>query len=172
MYLAKKYFSIFLLVLLAFLLQLPSNAMQLNVTLKYLVENSDVIAIVDVLAVKEIGTLPSGFKVVANMVKVNQPLKGYVAVGERLKLKTHTFEDGVDLKSGQQSLIFLRKVKNYYEVVSGLAGAWSIDKKSGKITGFGLGKSIKDVEYAIEAANKASSTQKTQPRNSERRLSL
>lgn len=173
MCLTKKHFCTFLLIALTFLIGLPSNAMQLNVTLESLVKKSDVIAVVDVLAVKEIGTLPSGFKVVANMVKVNQPLKGYVAVGERLKLKTHSnVEDDVDLSPGQQCLVFLKKVKNYYEIVSGIAGSWPIDKKSGKITGFGLGKSLKDVESAIETANKASLTPKIQSNNKKRKISL
>lgn len=141
--------------------------MQREVSLEYLVEKSDVIAVVDVIATKCVGTLPSGAQVVANLVKVDQPLKGGVAVGENLKLKTRTMmEDNASFQKGSKVLLFLRRVDNYFEVNFGLCGYWPIDK-NGKLTGYGSGKTIKDVEAVIAAP--ADSEKKS---NKDRAISL
>ena len=126
------------------------NAMIRDISLNELIKRSDVIAVVDVLAVKSVGTLPSGAQVVANLVKVNEPLKGSVAIGEKLKLKTRTIEDNASFKKGQKILLFLKKVDNYYEVVSGIAGSWPIEE-DGNLYGYGTGNNIADVKKAIDS---------------------
>ena len=140
-----------LIYFLFIILSIPANAMQREVSLEQLVEKSDVIAVVDVIATKSVGTLPSGAQVVANLVKVDQPLKGGVAVGENLKLKTRAMmEDNATFQNGTKVLLFLRRVDNYFEVNFGLCGYWPIDE-NGKLTGYGSGKTIKDVEAVIAA---------------------
>lgn len=140
-----------LLIVLLFVTVSSLNAMIKEVTLNELVRKSDVIAIVDVLAVKEVETLPSGARVVANLVSINQPLMGETAIGDRLKIKTRTIEDNASLKKGMKVLLFLKKVENYYEVAYGIAGSWPVNDE-GKIVGYGTGKSISDVENAIKLA--------------------
>lgn len=123
--------------------------MQREVSFDYLVSSADAIAVVDVLAIKNVGTLPSGTCVIANLVKVDQPLKGNLAVGEKLKIKTKTIEDEPFFEKGDKLLLFLKKEKKYYEVIAGICGCWPVNNQ-GKITGYGTGKTIKDVEKAIE----------------------
>jgi hypothetical protein len=127
-----------------------ADAMIRDISLNELIKRSDVVAVVDVLAVKSVGTLPSGAQVVANLVKVNEPLKGNVAIGEKLKLKTRTVEDNASFKKGQKILLFLKRVENYYEVVSGIAGTWPIEE-DGNLYGYGTGNNIADVKKAIES---------------------
>ena len=137
------------LLFLAVFISSSAEAMIRDISLNELIKRSDVVAVVDILAVKTVGTLPSGAQVVANLVKVNEPLKGNVAIGEKLKLKTRTIEDNAVFKAGQKTLLFLRKVNNYYEVVSGIAGSWPIED-DGSLYGYGSGKNISDVKKAIE----------------------
>ena len=127
-----------------------AGAMIRDITLNELVKQSDVIAVVEILAVKSVGTLPTGATVIANLVKVDEPLKGDVAVGEKLKLKTRTVEDSAAFKKGQKTLLFLKRIDNYYEVVSGIAGTWPIEE-DGSLYGYGTGNNISDVKKAIES---------------------
>ena len=69
---------------------------------------------------------------------------------ENLKLKTRSFEDDAVFKKGQKTLLFLKKVNNYYEVVSGIAGTWPIED-DGSLYGYGTGNNITDVRKAIES---------------------
>ena len=141
----------YLIFLLLILISLPANAMQKEVSLDYLVSRADVIAVVDIVATKNVGTLPSGTQVIANLVKINQPLKGCMAVGEKLKIKTKNIEDNPNFVKNERYLLFLIKEKNYYEIIAGFCGCWPLDNE-GRILGYGTGKSIKDVEKAIDSA--------------------
>ena len=94
----KVFFCLSVFLFFSFFSAISLNAMIRDISLDELVRRSDTIVVVDVLAVKTVGTLPSGAQVVANLVSVNQPLKGGVAIGERLKLKTRTIEDEAFLK--------------------------------------------------------------------------
>lgn len=138
-------FLVFLLLLIPY----ESNAMQRDVSLNYMVSQADIIAIADIIDAKNVGTLDSKIKVFANLVKVDSPLKGNIAVGEKLKIKTTSFEDDASLYVGKKYILFLKKEKNYYRVAFGCLGNWPIDEK-GKISGYGRGKTLKDVENAIE----------------------
>ncbi|MBP5468451.1 MAG: hypothetical protein J6Z11_04320 [Candidatus Riflebacteria bacterium] len=163
----KKTFSgfslCFFILLIVFLTNTRSKAMIRDITLEELVQKSDVVVIADVLAIKEVGTLPSGTTVIANLVEVDQPLMGGAAIGERLKIKTWGIEDNPVFKKGLRTLLFLRKVDNYYEVVSGIAGSWPI-VDDGKIAGYGTGKSLSDIEKAIENKNKKDSNKENTPK--------
>lgn len=138
------------------------NAMIKDISLDELIRRSDTIAVVDVLAVKAVETLPSGARVIANLVSINQPLMGETAIGDRLKIKTRGIEDNARLKKGMKTLLFLRKVENYYEVVAGIAGSWPITEE-GKIVGYGTGKTISEVEKAIEKIKAEKESNKTSP---------
>ncbi|MBR4329199.1 MAG: hypothetical protein IKO19_12990 [Candidatus Riflebacteria bacterium] len=140
--------SLCLLLFVVFIFS-SADAMIRDISLNELIKRSDVVAVVDILAVKSVGTLPSGAQVIANLVKVNEPLKGNVAIGEKLKLKTRTIEDNASFKKGQKTLLFLKRVNNYYEVVSGILGSWPIED-DGSLYGYGTGNNISDVKKAIE----------------------
>lgn len=121
-----------------------------TLSLDELARQSDVIALVDVIGVKSVGKLPSNVEVIANLVKVNELLKGGVAVGENLKIKTwRGIEDNPTLVEGSQVLLFLRKTENYYTVVNGLQGWWPVGD-DGKFMAMGKDKTIEDVKKAIE----------------------
>ncbi|PKL50625.1 MAG: hypothetical protein CVV42_02555 [Candidatus Riflebacteria bacterium HGW-Riflebacteria-2] len=121
-----------------------------TLSLEELANRSDVIAMVDVVGVKAVGRLPSKVEVIANLVKVNEPFKGEVAVGENLKIKTwRGIEDNPDLVKGSRVLLFLQRNDNHYIVVNGLQGWWPLDK-DGKFMAMGTGKTIEEVKKAIE----------------------
>lgn len=152
-YTCKTFLIIFHGLFLPFLFIILSNiqasAMIHELTLEQLVQSSDAIAIVDTLAVKAVGTLPSGFGVVANLVKVYQPLMGSLAVGETFKVKTWLAEDNAEMVKGGRYLLFLKKEKDYFVVTAGIMGAWPINKKE-EFLGYGIGRKISDVEAVIE----------------------
>ena len=121
-----------------------------TLSLEELVQRSDVIVMVDVTGVKPVGRLPSKVEVVANLVKVNEPLKGEVAVGESLKIKTYRgIEDNPELVEGSRVLLFLRRADNHYTVVNGVQGWWPVDA-DGRFMAMGKDKSIDDVKEAIK----------------------
>ncbi|KAF1080505.1 MAG: hypothetical protein GQF41_3329 [Candidatus Rifleibacterium amylolyticum] len=121
-----------------------------TLSLEELASRSDVIALVDVVGVKAVGRLPSQVEVIANLVKVNEPFKGSVAVGENLKIKTwRGIEDNPTLVEGSRVLLFLRRSDNHYTVVNGVQGWWPLDS-AGKFSAMGTGKTIEDVKKAIE----------------------
>ncbi len=121
-----------------------------TLSLEELANRSEVIALVDVVGVKAVGRLPSQVEVIANLVKVNEPLKGGVAVGESLKIKTwRGIEDNPNFVEGSRVLLFLRRSDSHYTVVNGVQGWWPLDE-NGKFMAMGTGKTIEDVKKAIE----------------------
>lgn len=121
-----------------------------TLSLEELASRSDVIALVDVVGVKAVGRLPSQVEVIANLVKVNEPFKGSVAVGENLKIKTwRGIEDNPALVEGSRVLLFLQRSDNHYTVVNGVQGWWPLGA-DGKFSAMGTGKTIEDVKKAIE----------------------
>ena len=121
-----------------------------TLSLETLVQSSDVIALVDVVGVKSVGRMPSKVEVVANLVTVNEPLKGGVAVGESLKIKTYRgIEDNPDLVEGSRVLLFLNRADNHYTVVNGVQGWWPVDE-DGKFMAMGKGTSLDEVKEAIK----------------------
>ena len=121
-----------------------------TLSLETLVQSSDVIAMADVVGVKTVGRLPSKVEVIANLVTVNEPLKGGVAVGESLKIKTYRgIEDNPDLVEGSRVLLFLNRAGNHYTVVNGVQGWWSVGA-DGKFMAMGKDTSIDAVKEAIK----------------------
>ncbi|EKD84137.1 MAG: hypothetical protein ACD_39C00220G0003 [uncultured bacterium] len=126
-----------------------------TLSLETLVQNSDVIAMVDVVGVKSVGRLPSKVEVVANLVTVNEPLKGEVAVGESLKIKTYRgIEDNPSLVEGSRVLLFLNRADNHFTVVNGVQGWWPVGE-DGKFMAMGKGKSLDEVKEAIKQSPQA-----------------
>jgi len=142
----KKIAVTFLMLILA----VGGYSMIETLSLEELASRSDVIALVDVVGVKAVGRLPSKVEVVANLVKVNEPFKGGVAVGENLKIKTwRGIEDNPALVEGSRVLLFLKRSDSHYTVVNGVQGWWPLEA-DGKFSAMGTGKTIEDVKKAIE----------------------
>lgn len=141
-----------LLLGLCFLLAAAGGfAMIVPVSVENLAHGADLIVIADVEGVKSAGIMPSGPEVVANLVKVDEPLKGSAAVGEKLKIKTYRLiEDNAELKEGSRVLLFLKKVEDHYEVYYGIQGCWPIEK-DGKFSGIADGRTLDEVKEAIKA---------------------
>lgn len=125
--------------------------MIIEVGLDVLAQEADLVVVADVEAVKIVGQLKSGATVVANLVKVDEPIKGLVAVGEQLKIKTYgLIEDNATLVEGSKVLLFLKKAEDHYLVHLGIQGCWPIDPKTGKLTGMGDGKTLDEVKEAVK----------------------
>ena len=139
------------LVLLLCLCVCGGHAMIIEAGLDELVQGADLIVVADVEGVKTVGQLESGATVIANLVKVDEPVKGQAAVGEKLKIKTYgMIEDNAELVVGGKVLLFLKKVDDYYKVHLGIQGCWPIDPQTGKLTGMGDGKTLEDVKEAVK----------------------
>jgi hypothetical protein len=127
------------------------NAMIIEVGLDELAQSADIVVVADVEAVKTVGSLDSGATVIANLVKVDEPIKGEVAVGEKLKIKTYgRIEDNAVLVEKTKVLLFLKKSEDHYLVHYGIQGCWPIDSKTGKLTGMGDGKTLEEVKDAVK----------------------
>ncbi|PKL38260.1 MAG: hypothetical protein CVV41_22660 [Candidatus Riflebacteria bacterium HGW-Riflebacteria-1] len=121
-----------------------------TLSLDSLVQSADVIAMVEVVGVKSVGRLPSEIEVIANLVTVDEPLKGGVAVGEKLKIKTYRgIEDNPDLVEGSRVLIFLNRADNHYIFTNAIQGWWPVGE-DGKFMAMGKGTSLDDVKEAIK----------------------
>lgn len=140
----KVFCVIFLLIAAA-----QSNyAMIQEVPFPNLVHSSDLIVIADVEITKTVGTMPSDINVIANLIKVETPIKGEAKIGDKLKIKTYgRIEDFPTFKNGSKLLLFLKKTNDYYEVNQGIQGCWPI--KNGIITGMGTGKTVEDIKNAM-----------------------
>lgn len=123
-----------------------------------LAHSADVIVIADIMGVKSVGLKEKSLEVIANLIKVHEPLKGGVAVGEELKIKTwRGIEDNAILQEGTRALLFLKKADGYYTVYNGLQGWWPMNE-DGSFSGMGDGISLEKVKEAIKAPPPASST--------------
>ncbi len=141
----------FAIALIFCLCALGGHAMIIEAGLDVLAQEADLIVVADVEAVKIVGQLKSGATVVANLVKVDEPIKGQAAVGEKLKIKTYgLIEDNATLVEGSKVLLFLKKAEDHYLVHLGIQGCWPIDKKTGRLTGMGDGKTLEDVKEAVK----------------------
>lgn len=127
------------------------NAMIETLSTANLAHGADLIVLADVIAVKSVGLKENKLEVIANLAKVNEPLKGGAAVGEELKIKTwRGIEDSVFLKEGSRVLLFLRKKDGHYTVFNGPQGCWPIDEK-GNFSGMGHGITLEQVKDAISS---------------------
>lgn len=144
---------------LAFMtIALGGNAMIETLSTTNLAHGADLIVMADVIAVKSVGVKDNKLEVIANLARVNEPLKGGAAVGEELKIKTwRGIEDSVILKEGSRVLLFLRKKEGHYTVFNGPQGCWPIDAE-GNFSGMGQGITLEQVKDAISSPPPAIST--------------
>ncbi|MGM0599375.1 MAG: hypothetical protein ACQETH_06115 [Candidatus Rifleibacteriota bacterium] len=142
----KKFIFLISLVLIT----LGGHAMIQTLSLSELAADSDIIAFASVVAIKNTGKTPQGVDVVANLVRLEEPLKGNIAAGEKVKIKTFAgVEDNVAFDEGQRYLLFLKKHEDFYFVTNQVQGSWPVEK-DGKFAGMGTGKTLEDVKSAIE----------------------
>ena len=140
----------FMLLISLVLITLGGQAMIQTLSLSELAANSDIVAFASVIAIKNTGKTPQGVDVVANLVRLEEPLKGSLAAGEKVKIKTFAgVEDNVDFKEGQRYLLFLKKHEDYYLVTNQVQGSWPVEN-DGRFAGMGTGKTLEDVKSAIE----------------------
>lgn len=136
-------------------------AMIQEVPLNKLVHSSELIVVANVEIVKTVGLTPYKTTVIANLIKVENSIKGNTKAGDKIKIKTFgRIEDFPTFNAGSKLLLFLNKVKDHYEVNYGIQGCWPI--KNGIITGMGTGKTIEDIkkEIATPIPEKKISTKK------------
>ena len=139
-------------------LTIGGNAMIETVTTTQLARGADLVVLADVVGVKSLGLKEKNLEVIANLVKVNEPLKGNAAVGEDLKIKTwRGIEDSVILKEGTRVLLFLKKIDNHFTIFNGPQGCWQVDK-DGQFTGMGKDITMDQGKEAIATPAPASST--------------
>ncbi len=123
-----------------------------------LCHGADVIVFGEVIGVKSVGKAEGNVEVIANLVKVHEPLKGSAAVGEEIKIKTwRGIEDNAVLEKGQRVLLFLKEKDGHFTVYNGVQGWWKTNA-DGSFAGMGDGKTMNDVKEAIAGPPPASST--------------
>lgn len=145
-------------ILFIFLFAAGGYSMIETLSTERLAHGADVIVLVDIIGVKSVGMKDKNLEVIANLVKVHEPLKGGIAVGEELKIKTwRGIEDNAILKEGTRALLFLKSVDDHYTVFNGLQGWWQLNE-DGSFAGMGDGISIEQVKEAIKSPPPATST--------------
>ncbi len=138
-------------VLALLMLNLGGYAMIETLSLENLVRGADTIVLADIDKVKPVGVSEEKLEVIANLVRVHEPLKGGVAVGEALKIKTFRgIEDSVIFTEGARVLLFLKKNDNHFTIFNGPQGCWKMEK-DGTFSGMGHGTTLEQVKEAIAA---------------------
>lgn len=131
------------------LLSIGGHAMIAEMTINELIAAADLIIEAEVIEVKEVGTLPEGPAVVANLVKVTKTHLGIAESGSLIKIKTHANISGaVALEKGAKYILFLHEVQRHHEVVNGLQGSWLI-MEDGSFGGMGSDFNAQSLEAAI-----------------------
>ncbi len=126
-------------------------AMIETLSLDQLAHGADLLVTGSIVGVKSGGKEASGVEVVANLFEVRECLKGDLAVGEKLKIKTwRGIEDNVEFVEGRRYLLFLRQVENYYEVFNSPQGSWPVES-DGSFSAMGYGKTLEQVRSALES---------------------
>lgn len=126
-------------------------AMIETLNLEQLVHGADLIVTGSIAGVKSGGNETSGVEVIANLFEVKDCLKGDLAAGEKLKIKTwRGIEDNVEFVEDRRYLLFLRRVENYYEVFNSPQGSWPVET-DGSFSAMGYGKTLEQVKSALES---------------------
>jgi len=126
-------------------------AMIETMNLEQLAHGADLIVSGSISAVKSTGKMPDGPEIMANQFEVKECLKGDIAVGDKLKIKTlRGIEDNVEFVEGRNYLLFLRTVENHYEVFNSPQGSWPIES-DGSFSAMGHGKTVEQVKTAIQS---------------------
>jgi hypothetical protein len=138
-------------ILLVIILSSGANAMIETMDLEQLVHGADVILLGRINGVKATGNLPEGPQVIANLFEIEETLKGSLAAGEKIRIKTFNgVSDNASFKEGAKYLVFLKKSDSHFEVFNGIQGCWPVEKDK-SFSGMGYGISIDQVKAAIES---------------------
>ncbi len=121
-----------------------------EVSLNKLVHSSSVIVVADVEQIKHIGKDESDIMIIANLLKIEDSIKGNLQPESKIKVKTYGgVSDLPTFRVGSKLLLFLLDKGTYYEVNYAIQGCWPI--RNGKLQGMGLGKTISDVKKEMAA---------------------
>ncbi|MBU1107862.1 MAG: hypothetical protein KKB51_14405 [Candidatus Riflebacteria bacterium] len=133
------------------LLTAGGYAMIETMSLEQLSHGADMVVTGSIVGVKLTGKQPDGTEVMANLFEIKECLKGEIAVGEKLKIKTwRGIEDNVEFAEGKSYLLFLRSVEGHYEVFNSPQGSWPVES-DGTFSAMGHGKTIEQVKTAIQS---------------------
>lgn len=137
--------------LLMVMLSIGGYAMIETLSLEQLAHGADLIVAGRVAGVRAGEKQADGVDVVANLFEVRECLKGAIAVGEKIRIRTlRGIEDNVEFVEGRSYLLFLRSVDSHYEVFNSPQGSWPVEK-DGSFSAMGHGKTIEQVKSAIES---------------------
>jgi hypothetical protein len=121
-----------------------------EVPLNKLVHSSSIIVVANVEMVKQVGKNEMDLMVMANLLNIENAIKGEIKNGEKIRVKTFAgIEDLPTFKVGSKLLLFLVNKGTFYEVNYGIQGCWPI--RNGKLDGMGTGKTIEDIKKEMAA---------------------
>jgi len=133
------------------MLSIGGYAMIETLSLEQLAHGADLVVSGKIAGVRAVEKQADGVEVVANLFEIKECLKGGIAAGEKIRIKTwRGIEDSVEFVEGRSYLLFLRSVDGNYEVFNSPQGSWPIEK-DGSFSAMGLGKTIEQVKTAIES---------------------
>jgi len=139
------------LTMILVMLSMGGHAMIETLSLEQLAHGADLVAIGRIAAIRAGETKADGIEVVANLFEIRECLKGDIAAGEKIRIRTwRGIEDNVEFVEGKGYLLFLRSVDNHYEVFNSPQGSWPIEN-DGSFSAMGHGKSIDQVKTALES---------------------
>lgn len=133
------------------LLTMGGYAMIETMSLEQLAHGADMVVMGAIVGVKSTGKQPDGTEVMAGLFEIKESLKGEIAAGEKIKIKTwRGIEDNVEFVEGKSYLLFLRSVEGYYEVFNSPQGSWPVES-DGTFSAMGHGKTLEQVKAAIQS---------------------
>ena len=140
-------------VLLAMILGMTVGgyAMIETLSLEDLTASAEVVAVATLVKADQAGE-EKGFKKVSNTLEIGEVLKGGLAKGEKITIRTLAgFEDEPVFEPRIRYLLFLQKnADGAYATVNLVQGAWPISP-DGKFLGMGTGTGREALEKAIKA---------------------
>ena len=148
-----------ILILVFALVSVGGIAMIETLSLRDLVASSEIVVIGRVLDRKafvvEDAQVPAeaGVQIVANLFEITQVLKGTVANGERLKIRTFTWILDLEALTGPgEYLVFLEKTEKHYDVVNSPQGCWPVEP-DGSFAGMGYDVTLEKLKRQIDTAS-------------------
>jgi len=137
--------------LLMVMLCMGGYAMIETLSLEQLAHGADLIVTGRIAGIRAGEKQADGVDVVANLFEIRECLKGTIAAGEKIRIRTlRGIEDNVEFDEGRSYLLFLRSVDSHYEVFNSPQGSWPVEK-DGSFSAMGHGKTIEQVKSAIES---------------------
>ncbi len=139
------------LTLILVMLSIGGYAMIETLSLEQLAHGADLIVTGRITGVRAGEKQADGVDVVASLFEVKECLKGSIAAGEKIRIRTwRGIEDNVDFVEGKNYLLFLRSVDSHFEVFNSPQGCWPVEK-DGSFSAMGHGKTIEQVKTSIES---------------------